>query len=110
VSGAGVQYLPDDLPQERRAALEGEIARLGAEAPYGWGHTLDLGAGLRIEGLLAENYRHILAGWRRLRSRKITQRQMAFKRGLNYPFNDMLDARRRVFDRLRPDDDTSTPG
>ena len=277
MSGAGVRYLPDDLPQERRAALEREIARLGAEAPYGWGHTLDLGAGLRIEGLLAENYRQILADWRRLgwlptdltgaraadvggwnggmtidllahgaavvnveeippharqfafvrdtlqlpraslvvdtlyrmpwfpetrdldlivcsgvlyhlsdmivglktlydclrapgtlliesqvapeaelpyayfgrfvsgmwwepspgcvrellewvgfdeidwephsysqraifRARKVTQRQMAFKRGLNYPFHDMLDDRPRVFDCLRPDDDTTTPG
>jgi SAM-dependent methyltransferase len=66
VSAAGVRYLPNDLSPERRAALEREIARLGAESPYGWGHTLDLGAGLRIDGLLAENYRQIVADWRRL--------------------------------------------
>ena len=40
----------------------------------------------------------------------IAPHQMSFKRGLNYPFADILDARQRVFDRLRPDDDTTTPG
>ena len=66
MSVAGVNYLPDDLSPERRAAIQREIARLGVEAPYGWGHTLDLGAGLRIDGLLSNNYRQILADWRRL--------------------------------------------
>ena len=42
-------------------------------------------------------------------ARKITPRQMPFKRGLNYPFADILDARQRDFTRLRPDEDQTTP-
>ena len=41
-------------------------------------------------------------------ARKITERQMTFKRGLNYPFADILDARQRIFDRLRPEDEPRT--
>lgn len=66
MAGGGVGYLPEDLGAERRAAIEREIARLGAEAPYGWGHTLDLGGGVRIDGLLGEGYRQIVGDWRRL--------------------------------------------
>lgn len=64
--GEGIHYLDSSTPPARLDNLRREIQRLGAEAPYGWGHTLDLGAGLRIEGVLEENYRGVLERWRAL--------------------------------------------
>lgn len=64
--GDGVTFLDERTPPERLDAIRREIRRLGDAAPYGWGHTLDLGAGVRIEGVLAEHYRPILDRWRAL--------------------------------------------
>ncbi len=41
-------------------------------------------------------------------ARKITPRQMLYKRGLKF-FADILDACQRSFTRLRPDEDQTTP-
>jgi SAM-dependent methyltransferase len=61
-----VTYLDDNTPLERLAQIRQDISRLAKESPYGWGNTQDLGAGIRIEGVLLENYQPILARWRTL--------------------------------------------